>query len=116
MERREGRGGIGGDQEMDYSLAALKVPCVQLKDATLTLGIILFQRAWLQGILVSSSMTKLVSSSFDFLATSTALFFLGVFLKFTGIYVMVVGRYFVCPCEKAFAQVQAPPREEEAKL
>lgn len=40
---------------MDYSLAALKVLCVQLKDArqtpsqnAMTLGGILFQRAWLQ--------------------------------------------------------------------
>lgn len=47
---------------MDYSLAALKVLSIQLKDARetasqkgLTLGGILFQRAWLQGLLVSSS-------------------------------------------------------------
>lgn len=40
---------------MDYGLAALKLLCVQLKDAretpsqnALTLGGILFQRAWLQ--------------------------------------------------------------------
>jgi RecQ-mediated genome instability protein 2 len=40
---------------MDYSLAALKLLCAQLKDATetasqnsMTLGGILFQRAWLQ--------------------------------------------------------------------
>ncbi|KAI5599947.1 hypothetical protein POPTR_002G256001v4 [Populus trichocarpa] len=59
--RREGGGGIGGDQEMDYSLAALKLLRVQLKDTSetpsqnaLTLGGILFQRAWLQGILVSN--------------------------------------------------------------
>lgn len=44
---------------MDYSLAALKLLCSQLKHAretpsqsALTLGGILFQRAWLQGILV----------------------------------------------------------------
>jgi len=53
--RRDGGGGIGGDQEMDYSLAALKLLRVQLKDTSetpsqnaLTLGGILFQRAWLQ--------------------------------------------------------------------
>ncbi|KAK2980065.1 hypothetical protein RJ640_028794 [Escallonia rubra] len=46
---------------MDYSLAALKLLCVQLKlarqthtQSAMTLGGILFQRAWLQGILVSS--------------------------------------------------------------
>ncbi|XP_038894076.1 uncharacterized protein LOC120082820 [Benincasa hispida] len=45
---------------MDYSLAALKLLCRQLKDArqsptnnAATLGGILFQRAWLQGNLVS---------------------------------------------------------------
>lgn len=45
---------------MDYTLAALKVVCTQLKDArqaasrkALTLGGILFQRVWSQGILVS---------------------------------------------------------------
>ncbi|XP_031736186.1 recQ-mediated genome instability protein 2 isoform X1 [Cucumis sativus] len=45
---------------MDYSLGALKLLCRQLKDArgtpshpTANLGGILFQRAWLQGILVS---------------------------------------------------------------
>ncbi|KAI9196183.1 hypothetical protein LWI28_021746 [Acer negundo] len=46
---------------MDYSLAAVKVVCAQLKHArqtlsqnAVTLGGILFQRAWLQGILISS--------------------------------------------------------------
>lgn len=46
--------------KMDYSLAALKMLCSQLKDAretpsqnAVTLGGILFQRAWLQGIIVS---------------------------------------------------------------
>ncbi|KAF5185263.1 Pentatricopeptide repeat-containing protein [Thalictrum thalictroides] len=48
--------------EMDYRLAALKLMCVQLKNARQTstpsamaLSDILFQRAWLQGILVSCS-------------------------------------------------------------
>ncbi|XP_010242938.1 PREDICTED: uncharacterized protein LOC104587154 [Nelumbo nucifera] len=47
---------------MDYSLAALKLLCGQLKDAqptsspsAMTIGGILFQRAWLQGVLVSGS-------------------------------------------------------------
>ncbi|XP_028777123.1 recQ-mediated genome instability protein 2-like [Neltuma alba] len=46
---------------MDYSLAALKLLCAQLKDARevpsrngFILGGILFQRAWLQGVLVSA--------------------------------------------------------------
>ncbi|KAJ4724970.1 recQ-mediated genome instability protein 2 [Melia azedarach] len=45
---------------MDYNLAALKVLCSQLNHAretpsqnAVTLGGILFQRAWLQGVLVS---------------------------------------------------------------
>ncbi|CAN6440877.1 unnamed protein product [Victoria cruziana] len=45
---------------MDYTLAALKLFCGQLKYArrtssqsAMTLGAILFQRAWLQGVLVS---------------------------------------------------------------
>ncbi|XP_052306373.1 uncharacterized protein LOC7459538 isoform X5 [Populus trichocarpa] len=82
--RREGGGGIGGDQEMDYSLAALKLLRVQLKDTSetpsqnaLTLGGILFQRAWefwspTTVTAVSFSMTALVSSSFAFLATSVS--------------------------------------------
>ena len=48
------------EREMDYKLAAVKVLCAQLKEArqtasqkgSMTLGGILFQRAWLQGILV----------------------------------------------------------------
>ncbi|XP_059429025.1 uncharacterized protein LOC132162819 [Corylus avellana] len=46
---------------MDYSLVALKLLCAQLKDATkmapqnaMTLDGILFQRTWLQGVLVSA--------------------------------------------------------------
>ncbi|PNX71024.1 recQ-mediated genome instability protein 2-like [Trifolium pratense] len=47
---------------MDYGLAALKLFCSQLKQArevpsqhSFTLGGILFQRAWLQGVLISSN-------------------------------------------------------------
>ncbi|KAK7312621.1 hypothetical protein VNO77_36609 [Canavalia gladiata] len=47
---------------MDYSVAALKLLCSQLKQArevasqnSFTFGGILFQRAWLQGVLVSTS-------------------------------------------------------------
>lgn len=46
---------------MDYSLAALKVMCGHLRKAkettsqnAFTLGGVLFQRAWLQGVLVAS--------------------------------------------------------------
>ncbi|KVI02067.1 hypothetical protein Ccrd_019632 [Cynara cardunculus var. scolymus] len=47
---------------MDYSLAALKLLCIQLKAArrttdssqsSISLGPILFQRAWLQGVVIS---------------------------------------------------------------
>ncbi|XP_071720008.1 uncharacterized protein [Rutidosis leptorrhynchoides] len=47
---------------MDYNLAALKLLCIQLKSArrthdssqsSLSLGPILFQRAWLQGVIIS---------------------------------------------------------------
>lgn len=48
--------------KMDYSLAAPKVMCGQLRKAkettsqnAFTLGGVLFQRAWLQGVLVSVS-------------------------------------------------------------
>ncbi|XP_020870333.1 uncharacterized protein LOC9328518 isoform X2 [Arabidopsis lyrata subsp. lyrata] len=47
---------------MDYSLAAVKMLCSQLRDAKPTpsqnataLGGVLFQRAWLQGVLVPIS-------------------------------------------------------------
>lgn len=47
---------------MDYNLAAVKVVCSQLKEARqtaspkrMTLGGILFQRVWLQGVLVWAS-------------------------------------------------------------
>ncbi|GAA0147029.1 hypothetical protein LIER_06830 [Lithospermum erythrorhizon] len=47
---------------MDYSLGAVKLTCAQLKSVrqishsqnSYTLGTLLFQRAWLQGILVST--------------------------------------------------------------
>ncbi|XP_062173061.1 uncharacterized protein LOC133878515 [Alnus glutinosa] len=92
---------------MDYSLAALKLLCAQLKDATetasqnsMTLGGILFQRAWLQGVLVSApdenddveaplllddgtGIVKLSLSSADFRLRPWK----------TGMYVMVVGGY-----------------------
>ncbi|CAK9312025.1 unnamed protein product [Citrullus colocynthis] len=89
---------------MDYSLAALKLLCRQLKDArqtpsnnAATLGGILFQRAWLQGILVSvdkqngklilddGTGTVDLSLSRDFRLRPWSL----------GMYVMVVGAFVV---------------------
>ncbi|KAF5751589.1 hypothetical protein HS088_TW02G00604 [Tripterygium wilfordii] len=109
---------------MDYSLAALKVVCAQLKDAhdvpsqnALTLGGILFQRAWLQGILVSNSgdgrfllddgtgvIELHLSGDFRsrewdvgctcfFLLSST--FLVRLLVRLLGLYVMVVGGYFL---------------------
>ncbi|KAL9391130.1 hypothetical protein Peur_015050 [Populus x canadensis] len=88
---------------MDYSLAALKLLCVQLKDASetpsqnaLTLGGILFQRAWLQGILASND-----GDSRLLLDDGTGVIELCVSPDFrlrhwdSGMYVMVVGGYFV---------------------
>ncbi|KAG2670865.1 hypothetical protein I3760_14G107200 [Carya illinoinensis] len=92
---------------MDYRLAALKLLCAQLKDAkevasqnAMSLGNILFQRAWLQGVLVSASdendhvgaplllddgtgVVQLALSSADFSLRPWK----------TGMYVMVVGGY-----------------------
>ncbi|KAH8510332.1 hypothetical protein POPTR_004G190200v4 [Populus trichocarpa] len=88
---------------MDYSLAALKLLCVQLKDASetpsqnaLTLGGILFQRAWLQGILVSNDGDGRL-----LLDDGTGVIELCLSPDFrlrhwdSGMYVMVVGGYFV---------------------
>ncbi|XP_022970350.1 uncharacterized protein LOC111469342 [Cucurbita maxima] len=89
---------------MDYNLAALKLLCRQLNDArqapsnnAATLGGILFQRAWLQGILVfvdrdngklildDGTGTVELSLSGDFRQRPWSL----------GMYVMVVGAYVV---------------------
>nr|XP_025669425.1 uncharacterized protein LOC112769185 isoform X2 [Arachis hypogaea] len=87
---------------MDYSVAALKVVCSQLKHArevqnhsqsSYTLGGILFQRVWLQGALVSD--TPLV------LDDGTGVIELSVSRDFLhrhwqpGMYAMVVGGYVV---------------------
>ncbi|XP_022152886.1 uncharacterized protein LOC111020510 isoform X2 [Momordica charantia] len=93
---------------MDYSLAALKVLCAQLTGArptpsqhAATLGGILFQRAWLQGILVSvdkhnarlvlddGTGTVELSLSRDFRLRPWNL----------GMYVMVVGAFVIRPNE-----------------
>ncbi|XP_022753783.1 uncharacterized protein LOC111302109 isoform X2 [Durio zibethinus] len=88
---------------MDYSLAALKLLCGQLKDAretpsqnALTLGGILFQRAWLQGVLVSND-----DDDGLLLDDGTGIVELSLSGDFhtrqwkKGMYVMVVGGYFV---------------------
>ncbi|KAH8510331.1 hypothetical protein H0E87_008042 [Populus deltoides] len=117
---------------MDYSLAALKLLCVQLKDASetpsqnaLTLGGILFQRAWLQvppPLFIGSPFTPLplpLCNSFPFCCCSqgilvsndgdgrlllddgTGVIELCLSPDFrlrhwdSGMYVMVVGGYFV---------------------
>ncbi|GLT51289.1 hypothetical protein SLA2020_247090 [Shorea laevis] len=88
---------------MDYDLAALKLLSGQLKEVreissqnAMTLGGILFQRAWLQGILVSNDDDdKLL------LDDGTGIVELSLSADFRqrqwkrGTYVMVVGGYFV---------------------
>ncbi|GMY15904.1 recq-mediated genome instability protein 2 [Fagus crenata] len=86
---------------MDYGLAALKLVCAQLRDAketpsqnALTLSGILFQRAWLQGVLVSASDVFLLDDGTDVIHLSLS----GDFRLHpwkTGMYVMVVGGYIV---------------------
>ncbi|KAK2643509.1 hypothetical protein Ddye_025272 [Dipteronia dyeriana] len=89
---------------MDYSLAAVKVVCAQLKHArqtlsqnAVTLGGILFQRAWLQGVLISSPDDDgklLLDDGTGVIQLSLG----GEFLLRQwnpGMYVMVVGGYIV---------------------
>ncbi|KAJ1385494.1 RecQ-mediated genome instability protein 2 [Sesbania bispinosa] len=91
---------------MDYSLAALKLLCSQLKDArevpsqnSFTLGGILFQRAWLQGVLVSASNGHRDGGPL-LLDDGTGVIELSLSGEFrfrpwkVGMYVMVVGGYF----------------------
>ncbi|KAJ9188748.1 hypothetical protein P3X46_000115 [Hevea brasiliensis] len=98
---------------MDYSLAALKLLCVQLTDAretpsqnALTLGGILFQRAWLQGILVSKDGDGRL-----LLDDGTGVIQLSLSGDFRlrrwdiGMYVMVIGGYFVGTGESPMIKV-----------
>ncbi|KAL3518474.1 hypothetical protein ACH5RR_021063 [Cinchona calisaya] len=98
---------------MDYSLAALKLLCSHLKkvdqvasdsQSSFSLGGILFQRAWVQGILVSvlsSSSTTTSETGCFLLDDGTGIIELHLSGDFrnrlweTGMYVMVVGGYFV---------------------
>ncbi|KAL7615783.1 uncharacterized protein LOC111886114 [Lactuca sativa] len=90
---------------MDYSLAALKLLCVQLKAAratndssqsSISLGPILFQRAWLQGVVISLPSTTggngrfLVDDGTGVVELSLSRDFLNRDWKL-GAYVMVVG-------------------------
>ncbi|XP_073135672.1 uncharacterized protein [Henckelia pumila] len=90
---------------MDYSLAALKLLCVHLRSAAptttqnaFTLGGILFQRAWLQGVLVSTDESDggsfLLDDGTAFVELSLSGDFRGRRLE-KGMYVMVVGGYVV---------------------
>ncbi|KAI4367519.1 hypothetical protein MLD38_023249 [Melastoma candidum] len=95
---------------MDYSLAALKVMIFQLREAdpanaspnshSLSLGGILFQRAWLQGVLVS-----VLGDDRLILDDGTGVVELSLSGEFrlrdwrVGMYVMVVGGCFVRPDE-----------------
>ncbi|KAK9939932.1 hypothetical protein M0R45_016612 [Rubus argutus] len=89
---------------MDYNLAAVKLLCVQLKDAiespsenAMDLGGILFQRAWLQGILVS------VSADGERFLLDDGTGVIELFLSAEcrrrpwniGMYIMAIGRYTV---------------------
>ncbi|KAK1373527.1 RecQ-mediated genome instability protein 2 [Heracleum sosnowskyi] len=91
---------------MDYSLAALKVLCIQLKAARqadsqsgASLNGILFQRAWVQGVLVTSP-TDDADGRF-ILDDGTGLIQLAMIGEFSkrkfesGMYLMVVGGFYV---------------------
>ncbi|KAJ8426307.1 hypothetical protein Cgig2_007830 [Carnegiea gigantea] len=90
---------------MDYSLAALKLMCGQLKQAkqtpspsSFTLGGILFQRAWLQGVLVSISDDRscfILDDGSGVIELLIAADFLTQDHWQLGMYVMVVGAYFI---------------------
>ena len=129
---------------MDYSLAAVKVMCGQLRKAkettsqnAFTLGGVLFQRAWLQGVLVSDDTqggpfllddgTAVIhlSLSGDFLhrnwktgttttlllssSSSSSLKRSNLNLICAGMYIMVVGGYFVRTGEPPVIKVNNQP-------
>lgn len=90
---------------MDYSLAAVKMLLSQLRDAKPTpsqnataLGGVLFQRAWLQGVLISDPG---ISGGRMVLDDGTGLVELGLSSDFalrqwkSGMYLMVVGVYHI---------------------
>lgn len=99
---------------MDYTLAALKLLCSQLKHVRevpsqngFTLGGILFKRVWLQGILVSTSEVE----STLLLDDGTGIIELSLSGEFRlrqwkpGMYVMVVGGYIARAAEPPMIKV-----------
>ncbi|CAA3020646.1 Hypothetical predicted protein [Olea europaea subsp. europaea] len=91
---------------MDYSLGALKLLCIQLKNArqapspkAFTLGGILFQRAWLQGVLISTPSSSHSGGEGFHLDDGTGVIELLLSGDLrnrnweTGMYLMVVGFY-----------------------
>ncbi|KAL1544089.1 hypothetical protein AAHA92_20985 [Salvia divinorum] len=94
---------------MDYNLAALKLMCAQLKNARQTpsqnafsLGGILFQRAWIQGVIVSVPSASGDGESGRFLLDDgTGVIELSLSRDIrgrqweSGMYLMVVGAYSV---------------------
>ncbi|CAI9105509.1 OLC1v1004440C1 [Oldenlandia corymbosa var. corymbosa] len=101
---------------MDYSLAALKLLCMQLKSArhipssspsNFILGDILFQRAWVQGIVVSIPTPSSENGRFllDDGTGIIEILLTGEFLNRhweTGMYLMVVGGYSMRPDDLPF--------------
>ncbi|KAG1347512.1 hypothetical protein COCNU_06G013410 [Cocos nucifera] len=93
---------------MDYSLAALKLLCCQLKDAhpttsfpsAMTLYGILFQRAWLQGVLVSGweEGRFVLDDGSDVIELGMSSESRPQEWK-TGMYVMVVGHFVAAPAQ-----------------
>ncbi|XP_068646695.1 uncharacterized protein [Aristolochia californica] len=100
---------------MDYSLAALKLLCLQLKSArerpsssppSLTLGSIVFQRVWLQGVLVSASEQNrfLLDDGSDVIELFLPNDFKHKEWK-VGMYVMVVGACVIRPADPPVIKV-----------
>ncbi|XP_051120726.1 uncharacterized protein LOC127244297 isoform X2 [Andrographis paniculata] len=104
FENREGNKRC--ENKMDYNLAALKLLAVHLRSArrapsqnAYALGGILFQRAWLQGVLVSTPSADGDESGRFILDDGTATIELSLTSDFrrqrweAGMYLMVVGFY-----------------------
>ncbi|XP_031488502.1 uncharacterized protein LOC116256307 [Nymphaea colorata] len=98
---------------MDYTLAALKLFCGQLQYArptsspsAMTLGGILFQRAWLQGVLVSGQDEGcyILDDGTDVIELQLSNEFQQEQWK-KGMYVMVIGVYVVRPEELPMIKV-----------
>ncbi|XP_042059942.1 uncharacterized protein LOC125217561 [Salvia hispanica] len=101
---------------MDYNLGALKLMCAQLKNARQTpsqnafsLGGILFQRAWIQGVLVSVPSASEDGESGRFLlddGTGVIELLLSRDRQWeSGMYLMVIGAYNVRAGDLPFIKV-----------